>query len=58
MRLLFWRRKQRDAELDEEIAFDLAADAEERVRSGVPREEAEQASRRDFGNVLIRKEDV
>ncbi|MGH9772459.1 MAG: ADOP family duplicated permease, partial [Candidatus Acidiferrales bacterium] len=43
---------------DEEIAFDLAADAEERVRSGVPREEAEQASRRDFGNVLIRKEDV
>ncbi len=40
------------------IAYDLAADAEERVRSGVPREEAEQASRRDFGNVLMRKEDV
>ncbi|HET8635805.1 MAG TPA: permease prefix domain 1-containing protein, partial [Acidobacteriaceae bacterium] len=58
MRLLFWRRKQRDAELDEEIAFDLAADAEERVRSGMPREEAEQASRRDFGNVPMRKEDV
>ncbi len=58
MRLLFWRRKQRDAELDEEIAFDLAADAEERVRSGVPREEAEQASRRDFGNISMRKEDV
>ncbi|MGH9621288.1 MAG: ADOP family duplicated permease [Bryobacteraceae bacterium] len=40
------------------IAYDLAADAEERVRSGVPREEAEQASRRDFGNVLMRKEDA
>lgn len=58
MRFLFWRRKRLDAELEEEIAFDLAAEAEERVRSGVPREEAERASRRDFGNVLMRKEDV
>lgn len=58
MRRLFWRRKQRDADLDDEIAFDLATEAEERMRSGLPREEAEQASRRDFGNVLMRKEDV
>ena len=54
----FWRRKQRDADLNEEIAYDLAADAEERIRSGTPREEAEWASRRDFGNVLLIKEDV
>ncbi|MGH9584094.1 MAG: permease prefix domain 1-containing protein, partial [Bryobacteraceae bacterium] len=54
----FWRLKQRDSDLDDEIAYDLAADAEERIRSGVPREEAERTSRRDFGNVLMRKEDV
>ena len=54
----FWRREQRDADLDDEIAFDLAAEAEERIRSGIPREEAEWASRRGFGNVLLLKEDV
>ncbi len=54
----FWRRKQRDADLNDEIAYDLAADAEERIRSGVPREEAERASHRDFGNVLMFKEDI
>ena len=54
----FWRRKQRDADLNDEIAYDLAADAAERIRSGVPREEAERASHRDFGNVLMFKEDI
>jgi macrolide transport system ATP-binding/permease protein len=54
----FWRWRQRDSDLDDEIAHDLAADAEERVRSGIPREEAELASRRDFGNVSLLKEDV
>lgn len=54
----FWRWKQRDNDLDDEIAHDLAAEAEERVRSGIPREEAELASRRDFGNVSLLKEDT
>jgi predicted permease len=54
----FGRRKQRETDLNDEIAYDLAADAEERTRSGVSREEAEQASRRDFGNVLLVKEDT
>ncbi len=49
----FWRWRQRDNDLNDEIAHDLAADAEERVRSGIPREEAELASRRDFGNVSL-----
>ena len=53
-----WRSKQREADLDDEIAYDLAADAEERIRSGIPREEAERASYRDFGNVLLLKEDI
>ncbi len=54
----FWRWRHCDHDLDDEIAHDLAADAEERVRSGTSREEAELASRRDFGNVSLLKEDV
>ena len=54
----FWRSKQRDSDLNDEIAFDLAAEAEERRRSGASAEEAETASRRDFGNVLLLKEDL
>jgi predicted permease len=54
----FWGSKHQDADLDDEIAHDLAADAEERIRSGVSREEAESASRRDFGNVSLLKEDI
>src|SRR5918999_5902045 len=53
----FWR-KRRDTDLDDEIAYDLALDAEERVRSGTSREEAERASRRDFGNVGLVKEGI
>jgi predicted permease len=58
MQWRFMRRRQRDADLDDEIAYDLAAETEEQVRSGMSREEAEAASRRDFGNVLRLKEDV
>lgn len=54
----FGRRKQRNADLDDEIAFDLAAEAEERVRAGVSWDDAERASQRDFGNVASLKEDV
>jgi putative ABC transport system permease protein len=56
MRLDFWRQERRDADLDDEIAHDLALDAEERAAGGVSREEAARASRRDFGNVLSAKE--
>ena len=54
----FWRRNRRETDLEDEIAYDLALDAEERIRSGVTRQEAEQASRRDFGNVLLMKEGI
>ncbi len=54
----FWRWKQHDSDVDEEIAYDLAADAEERTRSGIPPQEAQFASRRDFGNLSLVKEDV
>jgi macrolide transport system ATP-binding/permease protein len=58
MRWDFWRRKQRETDLEDEIAYDLALDAEERIRSGVTRQEAERASRRDFGNVPLLKEGI
>jgi predicted permease len=54
----FARSKQREKDLEDEIAFDLAADAEERVRSGASPEEATLASRRDLGNTALIKEDV
>src|SRR5580698_2736070 len=58
MRWDFWRRKHHEADLDAEIAHDLALDAEERVRSGDSPQEAELAARRDFGNVGLLKEGV
>src|SRR2546425_9482283 len=58
MRLDFWRRERRETDLEDEIAYDLALDAEERIRSGITRQEAERASRRDFGNVLLLKEGI
>ena len=58
MKWRFWRWKQRDTDLDDEIAYDLAAEAEERIHVGASREEAERASRRDFGNVTLVKEDT
>jgi len=56
MQWLFWRRRNREAELEEEIAHDLWLDAQERARSGQDVAEAERASRKDFGNVLLIKE--
>src|SRR2546427_8155998 len=58
MRWDFWRRERRETDLEDEIAYDLALDAEERIRSGVTRQEAERGSRRDFGNVLLIKEGI
>src|ERR1700676_5579570 len=58
MRWNFWRRKQRETDLDDEIAYDLALDAEERIRSGDAPQEAKSASRRDFGNVGLLKEGI
>src|SRR5215475_3889395 len=55
---LFWRRKELERDLADEIEFDLTAEADERVRSGMSRDDAERTSRRDFGNVLFLKEEV
>jgi macrolide transport system ATP-binding/permease protein len=58
VRFDFWRRKRRESDLDEEIAYDLALEAEERIRSGATLREAQLASRRDFGNVGLLKDGI
>jgi predicted permease len=48
--------ERRERDLDDELAFDLAADTEERIAAGMSRRDAEHASRKDFGSVLVAKE--
>jgi putative ABC transport system permease protein len=52
----FWRRKKREAELDEEVRSHLKLSAQERAERGEKKEEAERAARREFGNVELVKE--
>jgi putative ABC transport system permease protein len=52
----FWSRRVRHRELEEEIAFDLAAEAAENARAGMSPQEAARRSRREFGNVLLVEE--
>ncbi len=52
----FWRRKKRDAELEEELRSHLKLSAQERVERGEKKEEAEHAARREFGNIGLVKE--
>ncbi|MYB19704.1 MAG: FtsX-like permease family protein [Holophagales bacterium] len=51
-----WHRRQKDAELDEEIRFHLAEEVEERVDAGLAPEQARAETQRDFGNVLLTRE--
>ena len=52
----FWRRKRREAELDEEVRSHLGMAARERKERGEEKKEAERAARREFGNVGLVKE--
>ncbi len=52
----FWRRRRREAELDEEIAGHLAMAARDREAAGQSLEEARYAARREFGNRTLVKE--
>ena len=54
--MIFWRRKTREAELDEELRSHLSMDAQTRIERGADRKEAERAARREFGNVGLVKE--
>ncbi len=54
----FSERRDRDKDLDRELASHLELEAEEQRESGLPPEEAHYAARRTFGNTALVKEDV
>jgi len=54
--MIFWRRKTREEELDEELRAHLSMAAQTRMERGADRQEAERAARREFGNVGLVKE--
>src|SRR6266850_2047457 len=56
MNFLWWRRKQQDRELEEEVRKHLEMAAKERIERGEDQREAERAARREFGNVGLVKE--
>lgn len=56
MRLWFWRRETREAELDEELRTHMDMATQARVERGVNRKEAERSARLEFGNVELVKE--
>jgi putative ABC transport system permease protein len=54
--LALWHRRRHESDLDDEIRFHLAEDAEERRVEGLSADEARAAARRDFGNVDLVRE--
>jgi predicted permease len=52
----FWRRKKQESELHEELQSHLEMAAQERVERGVTPEEAERATRLEFGNIGLVQE--
>src|SRR5262245_60022996 len=59
-RKLRWLRSRRakEAELQEELAFHLEEEADERRAAGVSEEEARRLAQREFGNATLVKEDT
>lgn len=56
MKWALWRRKQRNAELHEEIQVHLLLAEREGIESGQTEKEARYSARREFGNVAIAEE--
>nr|HEV7954658.1 ABC transporter permease [Candidatus Acidoferrales bacterium] len=56
MNFLFWRRKQRDKELDEELQSHLRMATRDGVERGESSEHARDSARREMGNVALVKE--
>jgi macrolide transport system ATP-binding/permease protein len=51
-----WDGPRRERELDDEIAFHLSEEADERTANGLNVDDARLAARRDFGNALLIRE--
>jgi predicted permease len=56
LRLRWWRRDRDDRDLDEEIRFHLAQEAQLRIDRGASAADARASTQRDFGNVQRVKE--
>ena len=54
----WWRRRQREEDLDRELRSDLELEAAEREESGLLPEEARHAAKRALGNAGLIKEEV
>jgi predicted permease len=54
----FMRRKDREAELHEELQFHLDEEAAERQAQGLAESQARQAARKDLGNLTLVQEDT
>lgn len=54
----WWRRRQRDQDLERELRADLDLEAAEQQEHGLSAEEARYAAQRAFGNVALIKEDT
>src|SRR5215510_7694335 len=56
MKLLLWRRRQREEELEQEIQSHLQMATRDRMERGESAEESALAARREFGNVGMIRE--
>src|SRR5260370_40758710 len=54
----WWRRKEREQDLERELNSDLELEGQEQQESGLTREEAIYAARRAFGNTAYVMEEV
>jgi putative ABC transport system permease protein len=53
-----WSWTRQESDLDDEIAFHLSEEEEERIAEGVPPGQARAAARKDFGNVARLREET
>src|SRR5260370_9230192 len=56
MKLRFWRREDREVEIEKEIGGHLLMAARDRLERGETAEQAEASARREFGNLGLVRE--
>jgi predicted permease len=54
----WWQRRRKQEDLDEELQFHLASEADDRHADGLTEDQAKWAARRDLGNVTLLREET
>jgi hypothetical protein len=54
----WWKRRQREQDLERELRSDLELEAQEQQESGLSTEEAQYAARRAFGDTTLINEEM